>query len=188
MIGRSWRIAVVVFSVVTVASCGQLFGRERPQDYWSTHTVGELCRYPQDFFINQLRHPGLQVIDPTSEPEQKIDGYGSCIMNGPKGSLSSRYVGATLGQTDDDPIEGLTADYKERDAVHVGADTVRVWSRDDGMGRELRVDIDGWTGHLVVMLHEIGEPKGGTALADEHLPAAAEMLVRMTHDLKGQPR
>lgn len=185
MIGRTWRAAVLSFVVMVVASCGQLFERESPQESWSTHTVGELCRYPLDFFTNHLRRPGLEVIDPTSEPDQRIDGFGGCTIDGPKGGPSLLFVSATLGQADDDPVDGLTADYKEREAVQVGADTVRVWSRDDGMGRELRVDIDGWTGRLVVMLHEVGERTGDTALPDEHLPAAAEVLVRMTRDLKG---
>lgn len=185
MIGRTWRAAVVVFSVVLVASCAQLFERESPRDYWSTHTVGELCRYPLDFFTNHLRRPGLEVVSPTGKPEQKIDGYGSCVLDGDTGALTWLHVSASLEMADDDPPEGLTADYKERDPVRVAVDTVRVWSRDDGRGRDLRVDIDGWTGRLVVHLNVIGEPTGETALPDEHLPAAAEMLVRMTRVLRG---
>jgi hypothetical protein len=185
MMGRTWRAAVVVFSVVLVASCAQLLERDSPRNYWSTHTVGELCRYPLGFITDHLRRPGLEVVSPTGKPDQEIDGYGSCVLDGQTGALTSLYVSTSLGQGDGDPPEGMTTDYKEREAIQVGADTVRVWSRDDGMGRELRVDVDGWTGHLVVILHVIGEPTGDTALPDEHLPAAAEMLVRMTRDLKG---
>jgi hypothetical protein len=185
MIGRTWRAAVVAFSVVLVASCTQLFERESPRDYWSTHTVGELCRYPLDFFTNHLRRPGLEVVSPTGKPEQMIDGYGGCVLDGKTGALTWLHVGASLEMADRDPPEGLTDDYKERDPVQVGADAVRVWSRDDDMGRELRVDIGGWTGRLVIQLYVIGEPTGETALPDEHLTAAAEMLVRMTRDLKG---
>jgi hypothetical protein len=180
MIGPAWRAVILSFFLLVVASCG---GSTR--EHWSTHTVGELCRYSLDFFTDHLRRPGLEVIDPTGEPDQDIDGYGSCILEGPKSGLSSLYVGATLEQADGEPVDGLTGDYEEREAIQVGADMVRVWCRDDDMGRELRVDIDGWTGHLVVILREIGEPTGDTALPNEHLPAAAEMLVRMTRDLKG---
>jgi hypothetical protein len=185
VIGRTWRAAVVVFSVVLLASCGQLFARERPWDHWSTRTVDELCRYPLDFFTDHLGRRGLEATSPTGKLDQKINGFGGCIVDGPKHSLTSLHVSASLELADDDPPEGLTADYKEREPVQVGADVVRVWSRDDGMGRELRADIDGWTGRLVVHLLVIGEPTGDVALADEHLPAAAEMLVRMTRDLKG---
>jgi hypothetical protein len=188
VIGRTWRAAVVVFSVVLVASCGQLFARESPRDHWSTHTVGELCRYPLDFFTDHLGRPGLEVVSPTGKPDQKIDGFGGCTLDGPNGSLTSLHVSASLELDDDDPPEGLTADYEEREPVQVGADVVQVWSRDDRMGRDLRVDIDGWTGRLVVHLLVIGEPTGDEALPDEHLPAAAEMLVRMTRELKGPSR
>jgi hypothetical protein len=185
VIGRTWRAAVVVFSVVLVASCAQLFERDSPRNYWSTHTIGELCRYPLDLFTDDLRRAGLEVVSPTGKPDQEIDGSGSCVLDGDTGPLTSLHVSASLELADPDPPDGLTADYKEREPVQGGAETVRVWSRDDEMGRELRVDIDRWTGRLVVILHVIGEPTGETALPDEHLPAAAEMLVRMTRDLKG---
>jgi hypothetical protein len=188
VIGRTWRASALVLSLVLVASCGQLFERDSPRNYWSTHTVGELCRYPLDFFTNHLHYPGLEVGSRFSNPDQKIDGLGACSMDGPKGSLSSRHVSVSLGQADGKPVEGLTPAYREREPIRVGADTVRVWSRDSGLGRQLRVDIDGWTGDLTVMLITIGEPTPETALPDEHLPAAAEMLVRMTRDLKGPSR
>jgi hypothetical protein len=185
MIGRTWRAAVVALSVVLVTSCTQLFERKSPRDYWSTHTVGELCRYPLDFFTDHLRRPGLEIVSPTGKPDQTIDGYGSCVLDGDTAALTWLHVSASLELDDRDPPKGLTDDYTERGPVQVGADTVRVWSRDDGMGRDLRVDIDGWTGRLVVHLNVIGEPTGETALPDEHVRAAAEMLVRMTRDLKG---
>jgi hypothetical protein len=183
VIGLMWRALVLIILVPVVASCGQLFDEDRPWDSWSTHTVRELCRYPLDFFTNRAHRTGLEVIE-FIDQDSEIGGVGGCVIDGPDGGLATLTVHTSLAQAEHARSE-VPADFQEREAIQVGADTVRVWSRDDGMGRELRVDIDGWIGQLTVVLNKIGEPTDDTALPDEHLPAAAEMLVRMTRDLKG---
>jgi hypothetical protein len=91
-----------------------------------------------------------------------------------------------IGRNDGDL---LTPDFKEREPIRVGADPVQVWTRDADKARKLRVDIDGWTGHLSVSLGSfVTVTTSDEPLPDEHLPAAAEMLVKMIRDLKGPSR
>ena len=176
------RVAGLLVVLLASASCGTA---ETRRDGGSAHTIRELCRYPLDFFTERLHRAGLEVTDRINEQDDEIGEIGTCLIGEPSGGLSSLTVYATLKHGERVPMT-MSAGYEERDAIRVGADTVRTWSRDDGMGRDLRVEVDGWIGHLTVVLNEIGEPTGDTALPDEHLSAAAEMLVRMTRDLKGR--
>jgi hypothetical protein len=171
MIQRMRRAAILVILATVVVSCGG--------GYWALRPTRELCRYPLEFFTNQA-HRTVEVSERINQDDQ-IRAFGLCILDDPRSSHFTARARLTSSEYSQSPI---TADYLvERESIQVGADTVRVWSHDRGQVY-MRVDVDGWLGELDVRPDQIGIK----SVPDEHLPAAAEMLVRMTRDLKGPSR
>ncbi|MBF6547022.1 hypothetical protein [Nocardia brasiliensis] len=177
--------AAGIASLLLLPACGSDANEDKPAP--STHSMRELCAYPQGFLTQWYKVTAFDVtVKPATRKDGNIERSGGCLYQNADTTpantdvLPTRYVGGvSLGFDDGRNVLGSAEGRSGRTRTVQGVPVTTTLAPETADGAQyltLSAVLDGWRGELEIYVKDDDAPQ---------INDAAQLVVNMTQDLRG---